>query len=105
MVERQYEMIRRPRDESGNAKNIARSEDGDVHGPSDHSTPNTVSEAVLSSDSEVNYLTYMANKKHISNSTPSTYPNIEYYLCSFVILSNSNHHNAANAYHYLLSFY
>lgn len=56
MVDRQYEMIRRPRsmDDAGGAKNPSRSgEDNDVHGSAEHPTPNTISEAVMSSDSEV----------------------------------------------------
>lgn len=58
MVDRQYDIIRRPRpiDDSTSAKNIARSDDNDVHGPTEHPTPSAVSEAVLSSDSEVHFL-------------------------------------------------
>lgn len=67
MVDRQYEMIRRPRssDESGNAKNLARSEDGDVHGVPEHPTPSAVTEAVLSSDSEV--FNFRHAKQHIQH--------------------------------------
>lgn len=55
MVDRQYEMIRRPRsmDDASGAKNIARSEDSDVHGSAEHPAPSTLSEAVMGSDSEV----------------------------------------------------
>lgn len=55
MVDRQYDMIRRPRsmDDAGGVKSISRPEDSDVHGSAEHPTPNTISEAVMSSDAEV----------------------------------------------------
>lgn len=57
MVDRQYDIIKRPRpiDDSSSAKNIARSDENDVHGPTEHPTPSAVTEAVMSADSEVEF--------------------------------------------------
>lgn len=54
MVDRQYELMRRPRmmDDLNNSKNLSRSDDVDMHNSVEHPAPNQATEAPVS-DHEV----------------------------------------------------
>lgn len=59
MVNRQYELMRRPRmlDEVNNSKNPIRADDVDMPNSVDHPAPNTATEAPVS-DHEVSHIVY-----------------------------------------------